>query len=166
MKERLLRESSELTLEKAASLCRAAEASAKQLKELRKQNADPHGLEVQVVKSSSRGEVPVDCTKCGTRHEVRSCPVFGKSCHKCKKKNHFGRMRQMPRDSSVNELVEDKYEDRSTDPVLELNSLFIGTITSPNTSSAWFVNASINGTQVCFKLDTGAEAKVLPSSVL
>ena len=42
LKERLLRKSFELTLEKAASLCRAAEASAKQLKELRKQNADPH----------------------------------------------------------------------------------------------------------------------------
>ena len=50
LKERLLRESSELTLEKAASLCRAAEASAKQLKELRKQNADPHEPEVHVVK--------------------------------------------------------------------------------------------------------------------
>ena len=34
LKERLLRESSDLTLEKAASLCRAAEASAKQRKEL------------------------------------------------------------------------------------------------------------------------------------
>ena len=152
LKDRLLRESSELTLEKAASLCRAAEASAKRLKELRKQNADPPEPEVHVVKSSSRGEVPVDCTKCGTRHAVRSCPAFGKSCHKCKKKNHFARMCQMPRNSSVNELVEDTCEDRSTDPVLEVNSLFIGTITSPNTTSAWFVNASINGTQALFKL--------------
>ena len=166
LKERLLRESSELTLEKAASLCRAAEASAKQLKELRKQNADSHEPEVHVVKTSSRGDVPVDCTECGTRHAIRSCPAFGKSCHKCKKKNHFARMCQMPRNSSVNELVEDTSEDSSTDPVLELNSLFIGTITSPDTKSAWFVNASINGTQVCFKLDTGAEANVLPSSVL
>ena len=59
--------------------------------------------------------------------------------------------------------MEDTSEDCSTDPVLELNSLFIGTITSPNTTSAWFVNASINGTQVCFKIDTGAKANVLPS---
>ena len=92
LKECLLRESSELTLEKAASLYRAAEVSAKQLKELCKQNADPHELEVHVVKSSSRGEVPVDCTKCGTRHTVRSWPSFGKSCHRCKKKNHIAPM--------------------------------------------------------------------------
>ncbi|CAB4005378.1 Hypothetical predicted protein [Paramuricea clavata] len=54
LKERLLRESSELTLEKAASLCRAAEESAKQLKELRKQNVDPSKPEVHVVKKPTR----------------------------------------------------------------------------------------------------------------
>ena len=73
---------------------------------------------------------------------------------------------KMPRNSSVNEHVEDTREDRSTDQVLELNSLFVETITSPNKTSAWLVNPSINVTQVCFKLDTGAEANVLPSSVL
>ena len=152
LKERLLRESSELTLEKAASLCRAAETSAKQLKELRKENADPLEPEVHVVKISSRGKDLLDCTQCGTRHAVRSCPAFGKSCHKCKKKNHFARMCQMPRNSFVNEVVEDPSEARSNDSVLDLNSLFIGTITSPNTKSEWFVNASINGTQVCSNL--------------
>ena len=162
LKGPLLCESSELTLEKAANLCRAAEASAKQLKELRKENADQHEPEVHVVKSSSRG----DCTKCGTRHAVRSCTAFRNSCHKCKKKNHFAQMCQMPRNSSVNELVEDTSENRSTDPVLELNSLFMGTTTSPKTTSARFVIASINETQVFFKLDTGAEANVMPSSVL
>ena len=155
-KECLLRESSELTLEKAASLCRATESSAKQLKELRKQNADSREPEIHVVKMSSRGDVPVDCTKCGTRHAIRSCPAFGKSCHKCKKKNHYARMCLLIRNSSVNELVENTSDDRSTDPVLKLNSLFVGTITSPNTKlalkSAWFVNASINGTQVFFNL--------------
>ena len=56
------------------------------MKELRKQNADPHEPEVHVVKSTSRGEVvPVDCSKCRTRHAIRSCPAFGKSCHKCEK---------------------------------------------------------------------------------
>ena len=59
-------------------------------------------------------------------------------------------MCQMPRNSSINELVEDTSENRSTDPVLELNSLFMGTITSPNTTSAWFVSAGINETQVFF----------------
>ena len=30
-----------------------------------------------------------ECPKCGTRHEPRSCPAFGKTCNNCKKPNHF-----------------------------------------------------------------------------
>ena len=41
LKERLLRESSDLTLEKAASLCRAAEASKTQLKEFQTSEKKP-----------------------------------------------------------------------------------------------------------------------------
>ncbi|CAB3980478.1 Hypothetical predicted protein [Paramuricea clavata] len=166
LKEQLLRESSELTLEKAASLCRAAEESVKQLKELWKQNVDPSEPEVHVVKKPTRGESLFDCNRCGTKHAVRSCPAFGKPCHKCKRKNHFARMCQMSRNSSVDEVSENTGEANTrNDPTLELNSLFIGTITSPTTSSAWFVSVGINGTQVRFKLDTGAEANVLPFNV-
>ena len=48
LKERLLRESSDLTLEKAASLCRAAEVSENQLKELYSSETKP----VHAVKST------------------------------------------------------------------------------------------------------------------
>lgn len=50
LKERLLRESSDLTLEKAASLCRAVEASKNQLKELHSSEMKP----VHAVKSKSK----------------------------------------------------------------------------------------------------------------
>ena len=30
--------------------------------------------------------------KCGTRHEPRSCPAFGKTCNNCKKPNHFAKV--------------------------------------------------------------------------
>ena len=29
------------------------------------------------------------CSKCGTSHLPRECPVWGKKCHKCGNKNHF-----------------------------------------------------------------------------
>ena len=75
-------------------------------------------------------------------------------------------MCQMSRNSSVDEVSENTGEANTrNDPTLELNSLFIGTITSSTTSSAWFVSVGINGTQVRFKLDTGAEANVLPFNV-
>ena len=50
LKERLLRESSDLTLEKAASLCREVEASKNQLKELHSSETKP----VHAVKSKSK----------------------------------------------------------------------------------------------------------------
>ncbi|CAB4015280.1 Hypothetical predicted protein, partial [Paramuricea clavata] len=157
LKERLLRESSELTLEKAASLCRAVEESAKQLKELRKQNVDPSEPEVHVVKKPTRGESLFDCNRCGTKHAVRSCPAFGKPCHKCKRKNHSARMCQMSRNSSVDEVSENTGEANTrNDPTLKLNTA---------QQVLRFVSVGINGTQVRFKLDTGAEANVLPFNV-
>ena len=50
LKERLLRESSDLTLEKAASLCKAVKASKNQLKELHSSEMKP----VHAVKSKSK----------------------------------------------------------------------------------------------------------------
>jgi hypothetical protein len=69
----------------------------------------------------------------------------------------------MSRNSSVDEVSENTGEAKiRNDPTLELNSLYIGTITSPTTSSSWFVSVGMNGTQVRFKLDTGTEANVSP----
>ena len=33
-----------------------------------------------------------ECPKCGTKHEPRSCPAFGKTCNNCKKPNHFAKV--------------------------------------------------------------------------
>ena len=32
-----------------------------------------------------------ECPQCGTKHEPRSCPAFGKTCNNCKKPNHFAK---------------------------------------------------------------------------
>ena len=52
-------------------------------------------------------------------------------------------------------------------PDLGEQELFIGTVTSaPRVAdSAWFSNLLVGGTPIKFKLDTGAEANVLPLSV-
>ena len=84
LKERLLRESSDLTLEKAASLCRAAEVSENQLKELNSSETKP----VHAVKSKSkqkpwkkpRQQQAFNCKKCGTKHLSKACPPFGRPC--------------------------------------------------------------------------------------
>ena len=87
LKERLLHESSDLTLEKAASLCRAAEASKNQLKELQTSEKKP----AHVVKPKTKPKLSVNtwrrqqqfnCRKCLTKHLPRSCPATPKCARK------------------------------------------------------------------------------------
>ena len=176
LKERLLRESSELTLEKAASICRAGEASSSQVKELEDSDkcVSVHWVENKFDSRRPklpRSKLPFNCSKCGTKHLPKSCPAFGKLCLACKGKDHFARMcSQMksrvhavtPSDQGAIGGVESEVQ-----PDLGEQELFIGTVTSAPrvVDSAWFSNLLVGGTPIKFKLDTGAEANVLPLSV-
>ena len=176
LKERLLRELSDLTLEKAASICRAGEASSSQIKELADSD---NSVPVHWVgnKFNSRrpkplcSKLPFNCSKCGTKHLPKSCPAFGRLCLVCKGKDHFARVSpQMkspvhvvtPSDQGAIGGVESGVQSDNGD-----QELFIGTVTSapPVKDSAWFTNLHVGGTPIKFKLDTGAEANVLPLSV-
>ena len=96
LKERLLRESSDLTLEKAASLCGAAEASKNQLKELHSSETKPvHAVKPKSKQKPSkkpRQQQAFNCKKCGTKHLPKACPAFGMLCLFCKEKNHYVKM--------------------------------------------------------------------------
>ena len=175
LKERLLRESSELTLEKAASICRAGKASSSQVKELEDSDKSVSLHWVENKFNSRRpklpcSKLPFNCSKCGTKHLLKSCPAFGKLCLACKGKDHFARMcSQMksrvhavtPSDQGAIGGVESEVQ-----PDLGEQELFIRTVTSaPRVAdSAWFSNLLV-GTLIKFKLDAGAEANVLPLSV-
>ena len=68
LKERLLRESSELTLEKAASICRAGEASSSQVKELEDsdKSVSVHWVENKFDSrrpKQPRSKLPFNCSK-------------------------------------------------------------------------------------------------------
>ena len=61
----------------------------------------------------------------------------------------------------------DSSEHAASGGQVESEELFIGTLTGPRSAenSAWFSNLLVGGTTNKFKLDTGAEANVLPLSV-
>ena len=102
VQSRLLRET-ELTLQKAIDVCRAAETSSQQMKVIQSSSSGVTGGNVDVVnrkivKSKSLKNTDnkpagstrkQKCRKCGYNHEPRKCLAFGKLCHNCKKKNHF-----------------------------------------------------------------------------
>ena len=97
LKERLLCGSSELTLEKAASICRACKANSSQVKELEDsdKSISVHWVEKKFDSRRPklpRSKLPFNCLKCGTKHLLKSCPAFGKLRLVYKRKDHFARM--------------------------------------------------------------------------
>ena len=102
MRERLLR-ITDLSLEKAIDICKAAEETSAQLQVM-------HGdmKNVSVVKKRQNRNQPkrmshvntpkpkpptdsdsYECKYCGRRHGKRDCPAFGQICHQCNGRNHF-----------------------------------------------------------------------------
>ncbi|XP_078364053.1 uncharacterized protein LOC144648334 [Oculina patagonica] len=111
LQELLLRVDS-FTLEKAVKVCRAYEQSSRQVKEFR-DNSNPSSVATKVnrvsqkpfprVPHSKKSEgghrhakkdnegMKVNCHFCGFEHERKKekCPAWGKTCDKCKGRNHF-----------------------------------------------------------------------------
>ena len=105
VRRKLLQES-KLTLEKCVDICRAAEATTAQRKEMApSQQQQHHSSEVDLVtkgdswKSKARKEkvkVPKnhhldECKFCGRKHERKrgKCPAYGQTCSSCGKPNFF-----------------------------------------------------------------------------
>ncbi|XP_074036215.1 uncharacterized protein [Leptinotarsa decemlineata] len=102
VQERLLQHS-HLTLEKAEEICRGAEISKRQVKELkndkevdfiqnksRMNNKSGRSKSAQVsTKFNNNNKNHYECLKCGRTHGPKNCPAFGKICNLCSKPNHF-----------------------------------------------------------------------------
>ena len=164
LKERLLCESSDPTLEKSASLCRAAEASKNQLKELHSSETKPmHAVQPKSKQKPSkkpRQQQAFNCKKCGTTHLPKACPAFVCFAKRKTTTPKCVHKRILPSTSSIQ---------ASMPPVVDKSSQrnnLLG-LTGPRSAanSAWFSNLLVGGTTVKFKLDTGAETNVLPLSV-
>lgn len=113
VREKMLSDSN-LTLDDAAKLCHASELSAMHAKTFGQSNTAATGtstpsmgtstlglenMSVDVVNKKDTGGrveprniMPYNCRRCGNRHAARQCPAYGKTCAKCKGRNHFAKM--------------------------------------------------------------------------
>ena len=96
-----------------------------------------------------------ECRNCGRKHETKKkCPARGKVCFKCKKPNHYSRMR---RSKGVHHLQQEVNE-----PELEDNDFFIGAINHEG-GDELLVNLVIEDSHaVKVRLDTQARMNVMP----
>lgn len=171
LKERLLREVN-LTLEKTVDICRAAEAAKTQIQAMAEQTKTVHVIKKRTKdpKQSQRHEkIPphrqkangdtFSCKKCGKSHLPRQCPAFGATCHACGKNNHFASVcRSEKRDTQVKQKRH-----------VNVDSLFIGAVELKDRTNsmekAWHADIDIGEVTVKFKLDSGAEANILPLDI-
>lgn len=152
----------DLTLDIAVTTARNTEAIKQQQKDLRSlenENVD----EVRTSTTGSRhrkGRTPAQnhkpCKWCGKLqgHARTMCPASKTQCRNCGKMGHFAsvcmsRRRQKSPDGNRRRIatVEEVY----------LGQIKLGTGTEP-----WTVTTTVDGTEVTFKIDTGADVSVLP----
>ena len=122
--------------------------------------------------SSSRGkqgpsatQENIQCKYCGRSHSAKSCPAYGKQCNRYKGWNHFAIMhehRTATVDRHVRMVNNEQYEDNEC---LYLGSLFLDVHVHTPNDDDWMTKMVIGRQQISFKLDTGAQANVLPMKI-
>ncbi|GBN22426.1 Transposon Ty3-G Gag-Pol polyprotein [Araneus ventricosus] len=165
LQERMLREPS-LTLQMAAEFVRAAEASKEQFQSLKgfASSSCINAVKTSVFKNNYKRDKSsgptYDCKKCGRNHKKGDCPAYGKTCSKCKEKNHFA---VGCRKKNIHEL---EYKNNNSELFIESLSVGQASINNQvNAESTWYKTIQLRvgdkTTEIKFKLDTGAETNVL-----
>ena len=92
VQERLL-QVTDLTLQKAIDICKAAEQTSQQLKMMSSTSEEVVGVARQTPQNQRKTRDPTghrpECWFCGYHHANRQCPACGQTCRKCGQKNHF-----------------------------------------------------------------------------
>ena len=164
VKERLLREA-DLTLEKALDICRTSETTKQQISAM--QTTKPAEDEVYRIEKSKfqpsrqqHSSASIQCDYCGTKHQPRQCPAYGKTCNRCSKRNHFSSVcKSAPKPIQTLEVQQEPVEKSYF-----VGSVFVGSI-HPRSGDKWKAKLRVENIETTFKLDTGAQANVLPLSL-
>jgi len=104
------------------------------------------------------------CKKCHTTHSPAQCPAYGKTCFLCQKPNHFsvGCFKNRNKPTSVKpKHVNDVLLAYDGDEEFRIDS-----ISNKQDKLAWYQTLCVNGHDVNFKLDSGAEINILPKHVI
>lgn len=187
LRARLLRESN-LTLETAIQMCRAAEATRSQVQGLT--TSEPAKVDVvrRQAGARSRDQKATDtyadnrqnqqndkkktgnkgkkqCGNYATRHPFGAYSAHGKTCNNCDKLNHYARCCRSTLVKQRVKVVENSgYSNDTTGNQTEeffIDSLEQGISTD---TEGWIQAITVNNREINFKLDTGAKINIPPAS--
>jgi hypothetical protein len=178
---RLLKED-KLNLANAIVICRTADVSRMQAKQISAGESNPQttaniaAIKKTKFKTKFRKHPPAavqaegPCPNCGTDHsEGRRCPASGKICNYCKKAGHFKSMcRKLeykkkhgtPSSGKVHQVTEGDITCGTSDLPSSFTNLFLGSVGN-EPSQPWTVGVTVNGKPLILKLDTGADCSVM-----
>jgi len=164
---------SELTLEKAVTTIRQHEEIKKQqpvvretkTTEQREANVDLLKFKKKSHKEYQTGKTTngrerkdfqkgqKNCGRCGKgpAHSLNNCATRDAGCRKCRKRGHFA---AVCRSGRVGAVLEAEEED----------ALFLGALSTGKKPETWKKTLKVNGQDITFKLDTGADATVIPGT--
>lgn len=192
VREKLLSQGAELTLEKAIDIARSHELAKQQLKIMGNAKDHSHHDTVHAVsrrpyrsdtpqkaaKPKDQGATHRTCNYCAGQHSTKDvCPAKGKQCMKCRKFNHFARAcftsKQSAQSGSHRKTVHAVRENTDTveeDTDEEQTGLYIDSITIENEGKSneqayAEIKVGIPPQKVRFKVDTGAQANTIPVNI-
>lgn len=112
------------------------------------------------------------CTRCNRKHGPgATCPAKGQICNKCSKPNHFAICckTKIVREISQNlDTFSQNFDINFSEDTINSESegaYFLGSVDcDKNSANPWIVNLSICKSNVCFKIDTGADVTIMSES--
>ena len=156
LKEKLL-QNPDIALPGAIEMIRASEVTKSQLESL---GASKTVAAVDKEMPPTPAPRKLSCKYCGYDHVKGKCPAYSKTCRKCNGKNHFASVCNSTR-KEINTIADGTKE-------LSMSDLFVGMVTG-KAKDSWFKTFSLcheaSELDVKFKLDTGAQANILPAKI-
>ena len=166
----------DLTLESAKKSIRQREAVKEQRHELHGETRKGHAVVEDVIRRSThrpfrdKGEGASQnargrrqnhketCSRCGRRKHAtgEKCPALGVTCSRCKRKGHFKAQCLSKTVAAVGTCISDN------DSAF-LDAAFLRMVHT-RSSTVWMSSIELAGTEVAFKLDTGAEVTAILDS--
>ncbi|XP_050526942.1 uncharacterized protein K02A2.6-like [Daktulosphaira vitifoliae] len=156
LQEKLLNEAN-VTLDKVIDVARKFNAAMKQSNVMNTTEEENAILRIKKSSKNYRSSFVKNienCKRCSKTHEINKCPAYQKKCIKCDKFNHFAKMCK-----GRNAKQSDKHKKQ----VKFSHIKSVGTNKEDSCSTTqWEEDLVIKGKKLKFKLDTGAEANVIP----
>ena len=169
-----------ITLDKCIEICRAHEKATEQAQSMTTSDEKIHKIKKHNHKSKPKSyhrahkphekEQKVTCTRCGYMHTKSRCPAYGQKCANCSKFNHFQKCCKEKK-KNVHSMHDDSSDtnseniDSDTESENEINDITICVLTKPKAKiegKELLITADVHNQSIIFKVDTGAQANILP----